>query len=163
MVGFGYDIHKLEQGEKLILGGIKILSNKKITAHSDGDVLIHSIIDALLGAAGLGDIGEHFPDNDPKYKDIDSTKLLKIVKQWIENKKLYIVNIDATIVLEAPKLSAYKNDIKNNLAKILNIQPAIINIKAKTNEQQDSIGSNNSIAVYSICQLTKTNKLEIKD
>ncbi len=153
MVGFGYDIHKLEQGEKLILGGIKILSNKKITAHSDGDVLIHSIIDALLGAAGLGDIGEHFPDNDPKYKDIDSTKLLEIVKQWIENKKLYIVNIDATIVLETPKLSAYKNDIKNNLAKILNIQPAIINIKAKTNEQQDSIGSNNSIAAYSICQL----------
>jgi len=153
VVGFGYDIHKLEQGEKLILGGIKILSNKKITAHSDGDVLIHSIIDALLGAAGLGDIGEHFPDNDPKYKDIDSTKLLEIVKQWIENKKLYIVNIDATIVLETPKLSAYKNDIKNNLAKILNIQPAIINIKAKTNEQQDSIGSNNSIAAYSICQL----------
>jgi 2-C-methyl-D-erythritol 4-phosphate cytidylyltransferase/2-C-methyl-D-erythritol 2,4-cyclodiphosphate synthase len=154
MIGFGYDIHKLEEGEDLILGGIKITSNKGTIAHSDGDVLIHSIIDALLGAAGLGDIGECFPDTAPQYKNIDSSKLLKIVNQWIENKKLYIVNIDASIVLESPKLSAYKNDIKSNLSNILDIPKSVINIKAKTNEKQDSIGSNNSIVVYSICQLS---------
>jgi len=156
MIGFGYDIHKLEQGKNLILGGIKIISNKGTVAHSDGDVLIHSIIDALLGAAGMDDIGECFPDDAPQYKDIESSKLLKIVEQWIKNRKLYIINIDATIVLETPKLSAYKNDIKNNIASILNIPPTLISIKAKTNEKQDSIGSNNSIAVYSICQLEKS-------
>lgn len=154
MVGIGYDIHKLSINENLILGGIKIDSEKGTIAHSDGDVLVHSIIDAILGAAGLGDIGDHFPDNDIKYKDADSCKLLEIVNGWILEKKMQIVNIDATIILENPKLFSYKTEIKNNLAKILNIHPDRINIKATTNEKQDSIGSNDSIAVYSICQLS---------
>ena len=153
MVGIGYDIHKLAVGNSLILGGIKIDSEKGTVAYSDGDVLIHSIIDAMLGAAGLGDIGEHFPDNYAKYKDADSCKLLEIVNDWILKKGLQIVNIDASIILESPKLSSYKSAIKNNLAKILNVNPVRINVKAKTNEKQDSIGSNNSIAVYSICEL----------
>jgi 2-C-methyl-D-erythritol 2,4-cyclodiphosphate synthase len=153
MVGIGYDIHKLAPNQNLILGGINIISDKGTIAHSDGDVLIHSIIDAMLGAAGLGDIGDHFPDNDSKYKNIDSCKLLDIVYKWVLQKNFQIVNIDATIVLEHPKLQSYKLEIKNNLAKILNINPDKINIKATTNEKLDSIGANNSIAVYSVCQL----------
>lgn len=153
MIGIGYDIHKLAEGEKLILGGIEIITPKGTLAHSDGDVLIHSIIDAMLGASGLGDIGEHFSDNNITYKDADSCELLEIVNNWILEKDFHIVNIDATIVLELPKLSSYKIAIKDNLAKILNISSEKINIKAKTNEKQDSIGANNSIAVYSICQL----------
>jgi len=153
MVGIGYDIHKLSYGESLILGGISIVSEKGTIAHSDGDVLIHSIIDAILGAVGLGDIGDHFPDNDIRYKDANSYDLLKIVNGWILEKGLQIVNIDATIVLESPKLLSYKEAIKNNLEKILNINTNRINIKAKTNEKLDSIGANDSIAVYSICEL----------
>lgn len=155
MIGFGYDIHQLILGETLILGGIRIESDKGTLAHSDGDVLIHSIIDSLFGAAGLGDIGEHFPDTDIKYKNIDSGKLLAETIGIIVLNNLYIVNIDATIVLESPKLFSYKSKIRDNLAKILNIFPEQINIKATTNEKQDSIGTNSSIVAYSVCQLEK--------
>ena len=153
MVGIGYDIHRLENGQSLILGGIKIASEIGTVAHSDGDVLIHSIIDALLGAASLGDIGDYFPDTDSKYKNIASKELLIIVSNMLSENKLRIINIDATIVLEKPKLSSYKLAIKNNLAQILSISEKQINIKATTNEKLDSIGSCNSIAVFSICQL----------
>ena len=153
MVGIGYDIHKLAKGESLILGGIKIESEIGTVAHSDGDVLIHSIIDALLGAASLGDIGDYFPDTSPKYKNIDSTELLLTVKEMLDKNGYSIVNIDATVVLEKPKLSDYKLTIKNNLAKILDISEKQINIKATTNEKLDSIGNSEAIAVFSVCQL----------
>ena len=153
MIGFGYDIHQLAEGESLILGGIHITSDKGTIAHSDGDVLIHSIIDALLGAACMGDIGDLFPDTDKKYKNIDSTELLKIVDQKIKNKGLRIGNIDTTIVLEKPKLLHYKTLMKENIADILNISSDKVNIKATTNEKQDSIGKQESIAVYSVCML----------
>jgi len=155
MVGIGYDIHKLAKGESLILGGIKIESEIGTVAHSDGDVLIHSIIDALLGAASLGDIGDYFPDTSPKYKNIDSTELLLTVKEMLDKNGYSIVNIDATVVLEKPKLSDYKLTIKNNLAKILDISEKQINIKATTNEKLDSIGNSEAIAVFSVCQLGK--------
>jgi 2-C-methyl-D-erythritol 2,4-cyclodiphosphate synthase len=155
MIGIGYDIHRLSANESLILGGIKIESNKGTIAHSDGDVLIHSIIDAILGAAGLGDIGDHFPDTDAKYKNIDSTELLLTVNRMIHNECLQIVNIDISIVLEFPKLFAYKNKIKDNLARILEIDVSKINVKATTNEKQDSVGANNSVVVYSVCELKK--------
>ena len=153
MVGIGYDIHRLESGQSLILGGIRIESEIGTVAHSDGDVLIHSIIDALLGAASLGDIGDYFPDSDSKYKGIASTELLIIVNRMLGENKLRIINIDATVVLEKPKLSSYKLLIKNNLAQILSISANQINIKATTNEKLDSIGNSNSIAVFSTCQL----------
>ena len=156
MIGFGYDIHQLAIGETLILGGITITSDKGTIAHSDGDVLIHSIIDAILGAAGMGDIGELFPDSAPKFLNIASTELLKIVDQKIKNKGLQIGNIDATIVLEHPKLLFYKAQIKDNIAQLLGVPAEKISIKAKTNEQQDSIGKQESIAVYSVCMLVKS-------
>ena len=155
MIGIGYDIHKLAANKNLILGGIKIPSDFGTIAHSDGDVLIHSIIDAMLGAACLGDIGEHFPDTDPQYKNISSTELLDITNEkLIENG--YIINhIDVTIILEKPNLKDYKPLIKENIALLLDILPDQVNIKAKTNEQQDSIGKQDAIAVHSICLLER--------
>jgi 2-C-methyl-D-erythritol 2,4-cyclodiphosphate synthase len=153
MVGIGYDIHQLKSGNPLILGGIEIQSEIGTIAHSDGDVLIHSVIDALLGAACLGDIGDYFPDTDAKFKNANSAELLKTIYEIIRKKELKVVNIDATIVLEKPKLADYKLKIKENLAKLLDISVNQVNIKATTNEKLDSIGNKNAIAVFSICQL----------
>ncbi len=155
MVGIGYDIHQIINGEYIILGGIKIPCEFKTIAHSDGDVLIHSIIDALLGAASLGDIGTHFPDTDIRYKNINSCNLLLKTKEMIENKKLKIINIDATIILEKPKLTQYKKQIIINIAKILNLKEEQVSIKATTNEKLGHIGNSKGIAVFSICELQK--------
>ena len=155
MIGFGYDIHQLVRDSVLVLGGVVISNDIGTVAHSDGDVLIHSIIDALLGAAALGDIGEHFPDTDPQYKNVSSVELLKTINTLILQHNLSIINIDATIVIEKPKLTEYKKLIKENLANILNLSLSQINIKAKTNEKQDSVGNQNSVIVYSACQLKK--------
>ena len=155
MVGIGYDIHRLAEGQSLILGGVEIESDIGTVAHSDGDVLIHSIIDALLGAASVGDIGDYFPDSDAQYKNISSVELLLTVNKMLIEKGFGIVNIDVTVVLEKPKLSPYKSTIKNNLAKILSLSCDQINIKATTNEKLDSIGNSASVAVFSICQLFK--------
>jgi 2-C-methyl-D-erythritol 2,4-cyclodiphosphate synthase len=155
MVGFGYDVHRLAEGESFILGGVSIDSSIGTVAHSDGDVLIHSIIDALLGAAGLGDIGDHFPDTDEKYKNIDSTKLLNKTLSLLDTYNLYIVNIDAQIVLEKPKLSAYKLMIKENLAKLCGLAENKVNIKATTNEKMGFLGRGEGVAVYAVCQIEK--------
>ncbi len=133
-VGLGYDIHKLKKGRRLILGGVQIPYTKGPEGHSDADVLIHSIIDALLGAIGEGDIGEHFPDDDKRYKDISSEKLLEKVASRVIRKKATIVNIDTVIILEKPKLLEYKRNIRENICRILNINKDQINIKAKTQE-----------------------------
>jgi 2-C-methyl-D-erythritol 2,4-cyclodiphosphate synthase len=157
MVGFGYDIHKLAEKESLILGGISIESSFGTVAHSDGDVLVHSIIDALLGAAGLGDIGEHFPDDNMQYKNADSIQLLVVVLNLIKSKNLKIINIDTTIVLEKPKLSLYKSKIRENLAEILAISSENINIKAGTNEKLGFLGRGEAIASYCVCELIAVN------
>jgi 2-C-methyl-D-erythritol 2,4-cyclodiphosphate synthase len=157
MVGIGYDIHQLAEGETLILGGINIESEIGTIAHSDGDVLVHSIIDAMLGAASLGDIGDYFPDTDEQYRNINSIELLLQVYEMLKNFFFQIVNIDVTIILENPKLANYKIRIKENIAKILKINVEQINIKATTNEKQDSIGNKKSIVVLSVCQLQKEN------
>jgi 2-C-methyl-D-erythritol 2,4-cyclodiphosphate synthase len=157
MIGFGYDIHRLAEGESLILGGIRIESSFGTVAHSDGDVLVHAIIDALLGAAGLGDIGEHFPDTDLKYKNADSIKLLIEVLTLVKSRKLRIMNIDTTIVLEKPKLSPYKLQIRQNLAEILQIPSENVNIKAGTNEKLGFIGRGDAIAAYCVCELITVN------
>ncbi len=148
MVGFGYDIHRLEEGRNLILGGIKIESNLGVVAHSDGDVLIHSLIDAILGAAGLGDIGEHFPDTDNQYKGISSVDLLNRTLEMIKSYK--IVNVDCMIILEKPKIKDYKPLIKKNIADLLNVSESRVNIKAGTNEKLDSLGRAEACAVYTV-------------
>lgn len=149
-VGFGYDIHKLVEGRKLILGGVEIPHRLGLLGHSDGDVLIHSIIDALLGALSLGDIGEYFPDNDEKYKDISSTILLKEVAKILKRKKVKISNIDITIIIERPKLTDYKKEIKKSIARILEINKDKINIKAKTNEKIGNIGKEKAIVSFAV-------------
>lgn len=154
MVGFGYDIHRLEADNSLILGGITIDSPIGTIAHSDGDVLIHAIIDALLGASGLGDIGELFPDTDMKYKNISSVALLENVMELITKSAYDIINIDCQIVLEAPKLKRYKSEIKKNIARICQLSNENrVSIKATTHEKLGPLGKSEGIAVYAIAQL----------
>jgi 2-C-methyl-D-erythritol 4-phosphate cytidylyltransferase/2-C-methyl-D-erythritol 2,4-cyclodiphosphate synthase len=154
-VGFGYDIHRLVEGRKLIIGGVRIPSTKGPLGHSDGDPLLHALIDAVLGAASLGDIGELFPDTDQKYKGIDSTKLLDQVLVHVSQKGLAIDHIDATIILERPKLSAYKPKIKKKLMSLLSMRSDQINIKAKTKEGLGSEGAGAAVSCYVSVTLTK--------
>lgn len=153
MVGFGYDLHRLVEGESLILGGVNIESSIGTLAHSDGDVLLHAIIDAILGSIGEGDIGEHFPDTDIKNKNIDSKIMLSYTLNLLKAKGFELVNVDNTIVLEKPKLSPIKEEIRSSMAQLLGLPNNRVNIKATTNEKQDSIGKSESIVVYSICQV----------
>lgn len=154
-IGQGFDLHKLVEGRKLILGGIEIKSDKGLLGHSDADALIHSIIDALFGALALGDIGTHFPDNDEKYKDIDSAILLKEAYDIVKSKGYRINNIDNTILAQAPKMKPHIPLMTANLAKILEISENQISIKAKTMEEQDSIGQKKAIAVHTVVLLIK--------
>lgn len=154
-IGLGYDLHKLVPSRPLILGGIIIPYEKGEEAHSDGDVLIHAIIDSLLGAAHLGDIGTLFPDTDPQYKDISSIKLLKIVKKMVEEKGYSIGNIDAVIKLENPKLFPFREKIVENIAHVLNISSEKVFIKAKTGEGLGEVGRGNAIEVFTTCLLIK--------
>jgi 2-C-methyl-D-erythritol 4-phosphate cytidylyltransferase/2-C-methyl-D-erythritol 2,4-cyclodiphosphate synthase len=146
--GFGYDIHRLVEGRDLVLGGVKIPFHKGSLGHSDGDVVIHALIDALCGATALGDIGELFPDTDKQYKNIASTKLLTDVMGRIMQKGFAITHIDITIVLERPKLSTYKPRIKRHLMRVLSLSEHEINIKAKTKEGLDSEGSGCAVSAF---------------
>ena len=152
-VGFGYDIHPLVLGRKLILGGEIIPYQKGLDGHSDADVLIHSLIDALLGAAGEGDIGKHFPDNDEQYKDISSLKLLKNIYKILKRKKLTINNIDVSMVLEEPQIAPFIISMKNNIAKVLKISSEKVNIKATTNEKMGFIGRKEGVASFCVVSL----------
>lgn len=143
--GLGYDIHRLEGGRKLYLGGIEIPFPKGLLAHSDGDCLIHAITDALLGATGEKDIGQVFPDADPKYKNIRSVELLKEVMSWIEEKDLEILNIDSIIIAEEPKLAPYISQMKDILCPILGIERDNLGIKVKTNEGLGAVGRGEAI------------------
>ena len=154
-IGQGFDIHKLVEDRKLILGGIELEYEKGLLGHSDADALAHSIIDALFGALALGDIGTHFPDNDPKYKDIDSMILLKEAYELVKKEGYIINNLDNTIFAQAPKMKPYIPQIQENLAKILGIEKNIISIKAKTMEEQDSVGEKKAISTQSIVLLRK--------
>lgn len=151
--GFGYDVHQFENGKQMVLGGVSIKSNFGFKAHSDGDVLIHSVIDAILGAAGAGDIGEFFPDTEMKYKNCDSKELLNTIVKFIKNVGFIIVNIDVSIIAEVPKITPYKMQIKNSLSQMLEIPPYKINIKATTNEKMGFVGRSEGIAVYSVANL----------
>lgn len=154
-IGQGFDIHKLVEGRKLILGGIKLEYEKGLLGHSDADALAHSIIDALFGALALGDIGTHFPDNDPKYKDIDSMILLKEAYDLVKKEGYVINNLDNTIFAQAPKMKPYIPQIQEKLAQVLEIDKNLISIKAKTMEEQDSVGEKKAISTQSIVLLKK--------
>ncbi len=157
-IGLGYDIHKLTEGRDLIIGGVKITHEKGLLGHSDADVLVHAIIDALLGAAGLSDIGTLFPDTDPKYKDADSIILLKKVYELIKTKGYKINNIDSNIIAQAPKMMPYIPKMKEVLAKTLELEIENISIKAKTKEKLDAVGEKLAIESNAAVLLEKENK-----
>lgn len=154
-IGQGYDVHKLVEGRKLILGGVEIPYEKGLLGHSDADVLLHAIMDALLGAAALGDIGKHFPDTDPAYKGISSIRLLEHVADLLEEHQFLIENIDATIIAQRPKMRPYIDTMRENIAKALKIESDQINVKATTEEGLGFTGSGEGISSQAICMLEK--------
>ena len=149
-IGFGYDSHRFEPGRRLVLGGVEFPGETGLKGHSDADVLIHAIIDALLGAAALGDIGSHFPDTDPQWKDADSAKLLEAVVIEILAARYRICNVDATVICERPKLRPKVDEIRARLAELLNIPMAQVSIKGKTNEKMDDVGAGVGIEVHAV-------------
>jgi 2-C-methyl-D-erythritol 2,4-cyclodiphosphate synthase len=154
-IGHGYDVHALATGRDLILGGVNIPHPKGLEGHSDADVLIHAICDACLGAAGLGDLGRHFPDTDSRYKGIDSRELLRQVKNKLEAQGWWVENLDSTIVAQAPKLAAYIPQMIANLAVDLDIAPEQINIKATTTERLGFAGREEGIAAHAVVLLSR--------
>jgi 2-C-methyl-D-erythritol 2,4-cyclodiphosphate synthase len=152
--GFGFDVHRLVPGRKLVLGGVAIPFKLGLDGHSDADVLIHAVADALLGAAGLGDIGDHFPDSDPSYKDASSLALLGLVEKKIRSGGFKTVNIDCTLILEEPVVSGFKNQMKENIARVLSMDPGRVNIKATTSEGLGFAGRGEGIAACAAAGIT---------
>ena len=152
-VGLGYDYHRLEAGRKLILGGVEIPFNKGLAGHSDGDALTHAICDALLGAAGLGDLGQHFPDTDPQWKDASSLTLLAQVVERLRAKGLRVAQVDSVVIAEAPKLAPHFARMRETLARALGLEPAQVNVKAKTTEGLGAVGRGEAMAAQAIVVL----------
>jgi len=152
--GIGYDVHRLVYGRKLVLGGIAIPFEKGLLGHSDADVLVHAVCDALLGAAGLGDIGVHFPDTDPEYKDISSLKLLGVVCDMLNNKGYRINNIDSTVIAEKPAISPFRNKMRAEIAQAAGINEDLVNVKATTTEGLGVIGKEEGIAAMCIALIS---------
>jgi len=152
--GFGYDSHRLVAGRKLIIGGVEVPFDKGLLGHSDADVLCHAITDAILGALGLGDIGRHFPDSDPKWKDAVSIELLKYVIELAIMNGYKVASVDTTVIAERPKLAPYIEQMKEALSQT-GLQPGQINIKAKTNEGMGFIGRGEGIAAFAVCMMEK--------
>lgn len=153
-VGLGYDVHKLTEGRKLILGGVEIPYEKGLLGHSDADVLLHAIMDALLGAAALGDIGRHFPDTDERYKGISSIKLLEEVGNMLEQNMFIINNIDATVIAQQPKIGPYRSEMIKNIAKALKIEESCVNVKATTEEGLGFTGNGEGISSQAIASVS---------
>ena len=154
-VGIGYDVHKLVENRKLILGGVEIEHDKGLLGHSDADVLVHAMMDSILGALALGDIGKHFPDTDSKYKGADSIKLLEFVNNLIESKGYKVNNIDSIIVAQAPKMAPHILNMRENVSKAMNIDIDCVSIKATTEEGLGFTGNKQGISCQSICSLIK--------
>ena len=152
-IGHGYDVHKLVEGRDLILGGVKIDYEKGLLGHSDADVLLHAVSDALLGAAGLGDIGRHFPDTDPKYKGADSLELLREVYQKISEKGYRVGNIDVTMIAQKPKLKDFIPQMQENIASAVNVSPDRVNVKATTEEKLGFTGTGEGMSCHAVCLL----------
>lgn len=162
-IGMGYDVHRLVEDRKLILGGVEIPYEKGLLGHSDADVLLHAIMDALLGGAALGDIGKHFPDTDEQYRGISSLKLLEKVGALLEENCFFIENIDATIIAQAPKMRPFIDTMRENIANALGIETAQINVKATTEEGLGFTGSGEGISAQAICLLTSPAELYDRD
>ncbi len=162
-IGMGYDVHRLVKDRKLIIGGVEIPYEKGLLGHSDADVLLHAIMDALLGAAALGDIGKHFPDTDPKYKGISSMKLLEHVRDLLEENLFLIENIDATIIAQAPKMRPYIDTMRKNIADALEIAIEQVNVKATTEEGLGFTGNGEGISSQAVCMLTSPVNLSSED
>ncbi|GLC43891.1 hypothetical protein PLESTB_000919900 [Pleodorina starrii] len=154
-VGHGFDLHRLAEGYKLIIGGIDIPHTKGCEAHSDGDVLLHTVTDAILGALCLPDIGQLFPDTDPKWKGARSDIFLKEAVRLMDERGYVLGNLDCTIIAQKPKLSPHKENIRNNLSALLNADPSVVNVKAKTHEKVDSIGEERSIGCHAVVMLIR--------
>ena len=152
-IGTGYDVHKLVEGRKMIIGGVEIPYEKGLLGHSDADVLLHAIMDALLGAAALGDIGKHFPDKDPAYAGISSMVLLKKVADLLAREHYLVGNIDATIIAQQPKMAPYLSDMRENIAEALGIAKSQVNVKATTEEGLGFTGNGEGIAAQAVCLL----------
>ena len=152
-IGTGYDVHRLVEKRDLMIGGVKIPYEKGLLGHSDADVLLHAIMDALLGAAALGDIGKHFPDSDPAYKGISSVRLLKKVGELINEKGFFVENIDATIIAQAPKMRPFIEEMRQNIADALEIDMDTVNVKATTEEGLGFTGMGEGISAQAVCML----------
>ena len=153
MVGLGYDIHQLVPNRKLLLGGVEIEFPKGLLGHSDGDVLIHAICDALLGAANLGDIGMHFPPSDKRYKNVSSLKILKSVSKFLEDSGYMVKHVDTVVIAQEPKISPHVKEMKAAIANAIGISEDTISIKSKTNEGLGDIGASKAIAAWAICEI----------
>lgn len=154
-IGHGYDVHKLAENRDLIIGGVKIPHEKGLLGHSDADVLLHAISDALLGAAALGDIGKHFPDTDDAFKGADSLILLKNVCEMVESKGYYVINIDATVIAQAPKLAPHIESMRENISKAVNCDISAVNVKATTEEHLGFTGEKLGISAHAVCLISK--------
>ena len=152
-VGFGYDVHRLVEGRKLILGGVDIPYEKGLLGHSDADVLVHALMDAMLGAAGLGDIGRHFPDTDDQYKGISSMILLRKVTERLTEAGYMVNNMDVTVVAQRPKLAGYIPQMEENLAQVLGVSETAVNVKATTTEKLGFEGEGLGISAYAVCSI----------
>jgi 2-C-methyl-D-erythritol 2,4-cyclodiphosphate synthase len=152
-IGMGYDLHRFSENRKLILGGVEVSYQLGLVGHSDADVLCHAISDAILGAAALGDIGKHFPDDDPQYKNADSLALLAECASMVRQKGFKLVNIDATVIMERPKIASHINTMRRNIASSAGIVMDVVSVKATTNEAQDSCGRGEAAAAYAVVLL----------
>ncbi len=155
LAGIGFDSHRLASGRKLVIGGVHVPYERGLDGHSDADVLAHAVIDALLGAAGLGDIGERFPDTDERWRDADSMQLLASVVQSVQAAGLEVVNVDCTVVMEAPKLSPHRQAIRERLAEVLGLELARVNVKASTGERMGFVGRGEGVAALAIAGLRR--------
>ena len=154
-IGHGYDVHRFAEGRKLILGGVEILYDKGLLGHSDADVLLHAISDSLLGAAALGDIGKHFPDSDEKYKGADSLVLLAAVAKILSENGYFTVNVDATVIAQAPKLAPHIPEMRKNIALALGVDVGDVSVKATTEEGLGFTGNKEGIAAHAVCLIDK--------
>ena len=154
-VGFGYDVHRLVEERKLILGGVEIPYEKGLLGHSDADVLVHAVMDAMLGAAGMGDIGRHFPDSDNQYKGIDSMILLEKVTELLSEAGYMVINMDVTVVAQRPKLAGFIPQMEENLAKAVKVEKEAVNVKATTTEKLGFEGEGLGMSAYAVCTIKK--------
>lgn len=159
-IGNGYDSHRFAEGRRLVLGGVEIPSNRGLDGHSDADAVAHAVTDALLGAAGMGDIGRHFPPSDPQWKDADSMQLLARVVRLLEGRNYQAVNVDVTVVTEAPRIGPYADAMRERLAAVLGISPDNVSVKGKSNEGLGWIGRGEGVAVYAVALLDRMEDMD---